>query len=109
VRDLLPCDGRGRFRGRVSQSPVPIKKNPLVGGNRLSSGPICEECGEELVFDPYRSRSRRRFCSDKCRYRNRDRKRDRERERERSRRYYAANREKKLAYMAARSRELKSA
>jgi hypothetical protein len=77
----------------------------------LSSGHICEECGEDLVFDPYRSRSRRRFCSDKCRYRNKDRKRyaaDPERERERSRRYYAANREKKLAYMAARSHALRA-
>jgi hypothetical protein len=72
----------------------------------LSSRNICEECGEELVFDPHRGHTTRRFCSDKCRYRSKDRKRyaaNPERERERSRRYYAANREKKLAYMAARS------
>jgi hypothetical protein len=97
---LTPAD-RDPARSQLSLS---------VGEKPSRSRDVCAECGEDLVFDPYRSRSTRRFCSPKCRYRNKDRKRyeaDPERERERSRRYYAANREKKLAYMAALNHALK--
>jgi len=64
----------------------------------------CEECGEPFEY-MREARMSKRFCSDRCRYRNRDRRRyaeDPERERAKSRAYYAANRERVIARVKAR-------
>lgn len=64
----------------------------------------CEECGEPFEYMRH-SRSNKRFCSDRCRYRNRDRRRyaeDPERERAKSKAYYAANRERVIQRVKAR-------
>jgi endogenous inhibitor of DNA gyrase (YacG/DUF329 family) len=64
----------------------------------------CEECGEEFEYVPG-ARNSKRFCSDRCRYRNRDRRRyaeNPERERAKSRAYYAANRERVIERVKAR-------
>ena len=82
---------------------TPQSGMPLPGGEKRR-GLDCEEYGEPIP-DLRHTRSGRRFCSDKCRYRARDRKRyeaDPEFQRERSRRYYRENREVVLARAAQR-------
>jgi hypothetical protein len=76
------------------------------GENRQS---LCEECSEPIEIGVgERYTTRRRFCTDGCRYRARDRLRDPEKERERSRRYYSTHREEVLARARAK-RERESA
>ena len=96
-------------KGRIFDYDRP----PALDGPFLSPGgkkptDVCEECGKKLEFDPYRSRSHRRFCDDKCRYRNRDRRRyeeNPEKHRARSRDYYARNRERVIARVRASQRK----
>jgi hypothetical protein len=87
---------------------VPVSGNEAVlTGSRMEPRwpagsrqvPSCEECGKEFE-NLMETRASKRFCSDRCRYRARDRMRDPDVERERSRRYYWANRERKLEQYA---------
>ena len=60
----------------------------------------CDECGQPFPDERQQRRTRKRFCSDRCRYRQRDRRRyelDPEGEREKSRAYYQANRKRVIA------------
>jgi hypothetical protein len=88
--------------GEKAEHPAAVSISLSAGEN----GPACEECGGPTPNDPWKSRrTKKRFCSDKCRYRARDRERyaaDPEGQREKSRAYYAANRERVIARVRAR-------
>ena len=88
----------------ATRSLTPRQSISLPAGEKRSD--LCEECGKPVEGGlSRRYTTRKRFCSDGCRYKARDRlryERDPERERERSRRYYATHREAVLARARAK-------
>ena len=90
-------------RPSVSTTPAQSAFPSLLKGRTMKR---CEECSRPIPVVRQQRRTRKRFCSEKCRLRARDRRRyaeDPEREREKSRRYYAANRERVIARVRARA------